>query len=239
VSDADAMDPQDDLATYAGAEITGGATNVGPGSVQIDLDSLVIEPNPPSRPAYDTDGNGTNDSDFQEGGGVIVVDAWNSARGSACGFIESVDVGNERLNVVITSQDLAAAGALTNLVAIPAHEYRVDGAALRRDGLLLAEGVEDLQVAYFFDGDDDLQVDNGEYVGISGGNYAADVENAEELRELRVNLVVRTRSEDAEFDSGLPQELENRAYAGGPAPDGFRRRVHTSRIMVRNVGNRM
>ena len=93
-------------------------------------------------------------------------------------------------------------------------------------------------LAYFFD-DGDMVVEAGEYRGISGANYDAQDQNAEELREIRLNLVVRTRLEDARFPGGLPQELENRAFGGGPPNDGFRRRVHTTRLMLRNVGSRI
>jgi hypothetical protein len=198
----------------------------------------VIEPSPPSRPAYDADGNGTNDSDFRRNAGVIVIDAAEPDRGAACGRIDSVDVANSRITVTILSDDLDAASGTPDLRAIPAHEYRISGTDLERDGLLLSGGVEDLQIAYFFD-DGDLIVEAGEYRGISGADYVAQDQNAEDLRELRVNLVVRTRQEDAQFPGGVPQELENRSFGGGPPADGFRRRVHTSRLMIRNVGNRI
>jgi hypothetical protein len=50
---------------------------------------------------------------------------------------------------------------------------------------------------------------------------------------------VRSRQEDAHFTGGLPQELENRSFGGSPPSDGFRRRVHTSRLMLRNLGSRL
>jgi prepilin-type N-terminal cleavage/methylation domain-containing protein len=237
VSDSDAIDPQNDRATYLGARITG-QTNVGPGTDTLQLDSLIVEPSPPTRAAYDTNTNGTNDSDFQVDGGVIVVDIANAGRGAACGRVDSVDLVNDRITVVILSDDLDTAGTTVNLRAVPAHEYRIDGTNLERDGILLSGGLEDLQIAYFFD-DGDLIVEAGEYRGISGANYDAQDQNAEDLREIRLNLVVRTRREDAHFPGGLPQELENRAFGGGPSSDGFRRRVHTSRLMLRNVGSRI
>jgi type II secretory pathway pseudopilin PulG len=237
VSDSDAIDPQNDKSTFSGARITG-QVNVGPGADILQLDSLVIEPSPPARAAYDTNNDGTNDSDFRIDGGVIVVDATNSGRGAACGRVARIDLANNRIGVVILSDDLDTEGTTVDLRAIPAHEYRIDGTNLERDGMLLSGGLEDLQIAYFFD-DGDMIVEAGEYRGISGANYDAQDQNAEELREIRLNLVVRTRLEDARFPGGLPQELENRAFGGGPPNDGFRRRVHTTRLMLRNVGSRI
>ena len=65
----------------------------------------------------------------------------------------------------------------------------------------------------------------------AGGDYTAKDTDMSELREIRVNLVVRTRGEDSDFD-GQPQLRENRTAAG---TDGFRRRVYTSTVRVRNM----
>ena len=241
LSDAGALDPQDDKAIYAGALVVG-ATNVGPGNATLELDSLIIEPSPPSRPAYDTNGDGNNDSDFRAGAGVIVYDADAPDRGTACGRIESVDLANDEIDVVILSDDLDTAGATSDLRAVPAHQYALDGTDLERNGRLLSGGVEDVQIAYFFDADGDWTPDPGppnEYRGISGADYDAQDQDAADLREIRVSLVVRSRQEDAHFSGGLPQELENRSFGGGPPSDGFRRRVHTSRLMLRNLGSRI
>ena len=125
-------------------------------------------------------------------------------------------------------------------VVIPAHEYRItNGDELRRKGWLLAEGVEDLQVSFFFDADDDAVVDYaaGEIKGDGGpgGNYVARDLDASELRQVRANLVMRTRMEDPAF-TGQPQAMENRA--GGAPADGFRRRVYTTTVRLRNMVDR-
>ena len=232
VSDAGAIDPDDDIATYEGASIAG--TQVADGV--ITLASLVIEP-APSRPAYDTDGNGVADSDFREGGGVIAMDANDPGRGSACGVVTDVNQGSSQLTIDFQSAGLAGAGAGAQLVLVPAHEYRIaNGDQLLRDGVLLSEGVEDLQVAYFFDGNTDNVVDAGEMRGTPGNDYLASGQDASEVREVRANLVTRTRMEDREWGLGRPQALENRA--AGAVNDGFRRRTYTSTVMLRNVGAR-
>ena len=62
------------------------------------------------------------------------------------------------------------------------------------------------------------------------------------LTEIRVNIVVRTRNQDADvlqnpgMAQGQWQTTENRVAPGGF--DGFRRRVHTAIVRPRNVGLR-
>ena len=83
ISDYTATNPAGSTGTFDGIGIQNAITNVYTGSNTFALDSLMIEPGTPD-PSYDTDDNGTNDSDFLEGGGVIVVDLLDLDRGSAC-----------------------------------------------------------------------------------------------------------------------------------------------------------
>ena len=238
VSDADAIDPGNDIMPYEGARVTGAATNVSGSSVTLALDSLLLEPSP-TRAAYDTDGNGTSDSDFRVGGGVIVMDANDPGRGTACGTIQSISLAGPSITInPLRAAPLDGASGVVKLVAVPAHEYRIsNGDELRRDGLLLAKGVEDLQLAYFLDANGNNQIDSGEMSGTGTGanEYDAEGTDMSDLREVRMNLVVRTRAEDEGF-TGRPQAKENRAVG---ADDGFRRRVHTSTIMLRNMFSRI
>jgi prepilin-type N-terminal cleavage/methylation domain-containing protein len=239
VSDYEAIDPGDDIVSYWGAEITGGAGNVTTGSVVVlILDSVIIEPPSPSRAAYDTNNDGTNDSDFQKDAGVIVVDRNDPGRGVACGQVRSVDAANDRIGVEILSGTLDTLTGTADLAVVPAVEYRVDGGVLFRNGLRLARGVEDLQIAYLFDFDGDGAIASNEIRGDAGGTaYVAKNQSVEDLREVRINFVARTRIEDPRFDAGSFQARENRAEV--PGNDGYRRRVHTSTIMPRNLVNRM
>jgi len=148
-----------------------------------------------------------------------------------------VNLGGPQVQVDLRTGALGAAGGATNLVLVPAHEYRINGDQLLRDGVLLSEGVEDLQVAYFLDDDTDGIVDADEMHGNgTGPDYEAGAQDGSEVREVRASLVTRTRAEDPGWTQGRPQALENRAAT--LTNDGFRRRTYTSTVMLRNVGSR-
>jgi prepilin-type N-terminal cleavage/methylation domain-containing protein len=214
ISDHTAINPVDAIGIFDGARVLGGVTQVNFGVTTLGLDSLVVEPDTPD-PSYDTDGNGVNDSDFNDnGGGVIITDLQDPDRGSVCGLVGNV-----------------------NLATNPAIEYRIDSNKLYRNGLLLADGVEDLQLAFFLDSNGNFALDVGELYGISGNDYVAKDSDASELRAVRLNVVTRTRSEDERFTQGFFQNMENRDAV--PGQDGYRRRVHTAIVRMRNIGDRV
>ena len=234
VSDADAIEPGTEKVADFGADLTTATTVADASTETLELDGLVAEP-APLRAAYDTDADGAADSDFREGAGVIVTDLADPDLGAACGVVDGIPSATE-ITVIWRSEGLEAAG--TDLVAIPAHVYQVVNGALERDGNVLVENVDDFQVAYFFDGDGDALVDANEYRGVTGVAYDPSDAAIEEdkIREVRANLVLRSRFEDPTWTQGVFQNLENRAAVAGT--DGFRRRVHTATVRLRNVGNR-
>jgi prepilin-type N-terminal cleavage/methylation domain-containing protein len=238
LSDADVIDPGNDLQTYGGAEVQAGVTGVSSGGVSLNLNTLTIE-NDASRAAYDTDNDGTNDSDFAVNSGVIIVDVLDPSRGSACGRVTAVSTASTKVAVTVISGALGAdGGGPTQLVLIPAHEYRIDNQGnMLRNGLILIPGIEDFQLAFFFDLDGNFQIDSGETRGDgTGGDYVASAIDAADLREIRFNLIARGQLQDPEFN-GAFLSVENRDDVAGS--DGFRRRLHTSTVMLRNVGIRM
>jgi len=275
VSDADALDPAGitSLSTQA-ADVTGGFT--GTGEDDLVLSSLVVDANP----FYDLDGDGVADSDFlfttapERNGGVIVVDRNNPAAGAACGVITNINLGTNTVRVdfeVLNAPHAPTPGGAapggtplgagaTDLVAVPAHVYWINpGAAgappqLIRDGMVLANDVEDLQIAMFYDVDDDGVVDGldpdftpppthsaTEYPGSAADNaeYESGSWDNSELREVRVTVVARTRSQDPnvlanpDLANSVAQGFENRAP--GAVADGFRRRSITLTVQPRNV----
>jgi len=242
VSDYTAVNPVDAIGVCDGALVQGAVSQVNanpsnPPLTTLTLDTLVMEPDTPD-PSYDTDGNGVNDSDFRENGGVIVADSLDHGRGSACGIVTNVNLATNSITIRIKTNALGNSAGAYALVAVPALEYRINSEKLYRNNLLLSDGVEDLQLTYFLDANGNDEVNVGELKGESSGNqYVANASDASDLRAVRINIVVRTRTEDDRFTQGLFQATENRAAI--TTADGFRRRVHTAIVRMRNVGDRV
>lgn len=270
VTDADSLDPAGVNTLQLGVTVTSGLPNFSSSSASVTLDStanLTLDGNA----FYDLSGNGTADSDFLfttsplRKGGVILVDRSNPGRGAACGIIEGISGSTLTVDFTVDGAQpggsaLGGAG-VGDLVAIPAHAYWIGTAAsgkpqLMRDGMAMAPDVEDLQVAFFYDADNDRIVDGAttttppfhsatEYPGsgATGSTWQSSAWDNSDLREIRVTLVARTRSEDPEAAldaskrSGQPQMFENRAAFSGSL-DGFRRRSVTMAVQPRNVGLR-
>lgn len=242
LSDGSAVDPGSDTSEFPGVDITAAVTLQTLGVATLVLDQMVVESTAPFRASVDTNGDGTPDSDFRPGGGVIIFDAANPDLGTACGRIRNLNAATQTLVV-----DLVAAfdSAPVDPRVLPANEYRIVGTDLQWNGIVLSGNIEDLQVAWIFDTDGDNVVDAGEVYGAKGGTQyrssgptsGTTHENAADLRELRVGLVARSRRDDDEFGTGQPQALENR-NAGAFVSDGYRRRSVSARLRLRNLGMR-
>jgi type II secretory pathway pseudopilin PulG len=240
VTDSDVVDPTNQSSAGLGARVTSmysGAVNT---LMTLAVDDVVLDANDGDGldvdGYYDTNGDGMGDSDFRIGGGVILVDLGNPGRGTACGVVDHVTPpGALRVEFLTT---IGAGGS--NLRLIPAHRYQVDADGdLLRDGMTLASDIDDLQVAYFVDsdGNGDWTATPNEYRGAYGSfDYDPQGTDHSDLREIRFNLVLRTRAEDPLYESGFMQATENRAAAG--VPDGFRRRLLTTTVRPRNIGFR-
>ena len=240
LSDSEAIRPPDELgATLAAQVLSSEVATISSGSPDtITVDDLVID----GQATYDTDSDNTADSDYQIGGGVILVDVANPDLGVLCGTITAIGLTSPpTLSANLTAATWTGTPANpTDIRAIPAHVYQLTGSnppALRRNGVLLAKDVEDLQVAWFLDADGDNEVEGTEYAGDASTNtYDPQGQDGSELRELRINLVSRTRASDPRnpTNAGRGQGTENRDSNVAGA-DGRRRRVHTATIRLRNL----
>jgi prepilin-type N-terminal cleavage/methylation domain-containing protein len=180
--------------------------------------------------------------DFAVGEGVIVVNKNDDDQPVACGRITSIS--SNTLTVNFGSTSTGAVGSNADVVVVPAIVYSLNGNELRRNGLLLAQGVEDFQLTYYFDLDDDLVVDAGERFSTAGGTAqpweltpAANRPDFSTLREVGVNIVTVTSDDDPNRDYrfGSGQVTGNRTSISLPGVDGKRRRVSSTRVRLRNV----
>lgn len=185
--------------------------------------------------------------DFSEGAGLILLDRNDSEAVVACGrIVAPVPAGlAPSLTVDFETNNLSISSG-ADIIAVPAHVYRIvsptatSPSQLFRDNALIASDVEDMQIVYFFDDDDDRIVDAGEIFGDAGtASYppAATV-NYGRLVELRLNLVTTTRADDPnqDFTPMKGQPTANRTLGSVPGPDRKRRRVHNSMVRLRNLG---
>lgn len=254
VTDAEAIDPTSQTRPRLGAKISAGYA--GTSNETLSVNDVTVD----GDAFYDLDGDGTPDADFlyDAGGGgrtgaVIVVDLNDPSRGSSCGFLTDVDTSASTITAdftlggAVSDTQLASPSGTEDLIAVPAHYYRVDANnRLIRDGMVLAHDVEDMQFALFYDVDGNGSVGSpsNELPGSDSSvpQYQSDSWNNQTLREVRLAFVVRTQSEDRDVleDSSKAQNTFqtnfNRSDPGGS--DGFRRRVYTTNIRPRNVGLR-
>jgi len=270
LTDSAAINPANLTDAGLGVSVTGGYT--GAGVDNLSLNRRALEPNQ-AMVAYDNDAplNGVADSDFfwpgaGIGQGVILTDKKNPSRGAQCGIITQVTrVGLSNLTVQVdwtmrigVNVHVPAPAGLgpvpvgagaPDLVVVPANAYLIDRTVpnqprLWRNGTILADDVEDLQVAYFHDANADGIVQPGEWSGDTAATpYAANAVDNSDLRAVRLDLVLRTPQQDVavlqnpNLGFGLRPQLENAPASVGP-PDGFRRRVQVRTVRPRNVGLR-
>ena len=239
VTDWEVVTLGEDLDASLAATVTG-ATDLPSSASYFVVDRLMLEIDSPSG-SFDADGDGTMDSDFSTTGQVIFADANNPERGTACGSITGVLPPNQ-LRFDLEAGGLAALGTgseTPRIIAVPAIRYQIDaGQTLSRGAYPLAENIEDIQFAWFIDDDEDNAIDSGEYRGDgTGGVYTAQGLDASRLREIRLNVVLRTEDDEPGTSTGNPIATENRSVTA--TQDGFRRRVYTSVVRLRNLGRRV
>jgi prepilin-type N-terminal cleavage/methylation domain-containing protein len=180
---------------------------VGAGDTSVTVGSL------------DVDGDAANPIDFAAGEGIIIADGTNSH----CAVIEAI-VGN-RIDFDPPTPGGFAATTLSGR-AVPAIFYTIDGSDLMRNGLRLSNQVEDLQVEFGIDGDDDGQIASGEYQDVLHGADPLDI------LAVRLSVIARADTEDEAIESSGRPAAANRD-AG--STDAFRRRRVTATVMPRNL----
>jgi Tfp pilus assembly protein PilW len=233
----------EDLSGDFGAPVNGVTTGWGPsgGSFSFTLTRTWAD-------VADADGDTSTDVDFAVGEGVILVASREQDGLAACGIIGDISGNTLTVDFGSTSFASTAAGLNAGVVAVPARVYRVVAGSpsqLRRDGRLLASDVEDFQLTYFFDLDDDRVVGSGEDFGNSDGTAqpweltpASSRPDFSTLLEVGINIVTATRADDpnSHYQIGAGEVTGNRTSGSLPSGDGKRRRVSSARVRVRNAG---
>jgi len=239
ISESDPIVPDAVKVGDLGARVLSGYSNSATDQTWV-LDTASADLDADGSFYYDNDGNGTADSDFRDRAGFILADAKDPSRGTVCGIVRDASPSNFQVTVVsgaFSPQTVAG----EELVVVPAAHYRVTGnGRLERNQDLLALGVDDFQVSYFFDVDDNGRITSAatENPGVAGvALYDPQAWDNTDLKEVQVNVVVRSRADDPDFRGGQFVVRGNRTFALGPPPsDGFRRRLFFSQVRPRNIG---
>lgn len=169
----------------------------------------------------DVDGDGA--ADFAVNAGVILVEGTDTH----CARITGLGGGNIQFTPAVPAGFDANA---PNARAIPAIVYEIGAGGLLRNNLVVSRQVEDLQVEYGVDANDDGQiVGAGEFPlhGLIGNEPTL-------LRIVRLSVLTRTTLEDPQLPNGSGRPaVANRVAAG--TPDAFRRRLVTASAAPRNL----
>lgn len=169
----------------------------------------------------DIDGDGN--ADFTIGNGIIVSDGTKSH----CARVTALTSTSVRF-APDTPSGFSASAATGR--AVPATIYELSGMQLTRNSLQLSLGVEDIQIEFGIDANDDGQLGVGEFP-----IHDLDGFDPAQIRTVRLNVLTRTSSEDeALAASGAGrQAVANRVAAS--SPDAFRRRLIKVTAAPRNL----
>lgn len=180
---------------------------VGAGDSDVTVQSLNV----------DGDIGGT--ADFAVGEGIIIADGTSSHCAKITGILG---------NTISFTPDTPAGFSANpgSGRAAPAIVYQVVGSSLMRNGLRLSTEVEDVQIQFGIDSDNDGQLSAGEYVNDLNGSDPL------KLLAVRLSVVARADREDESLKSSGRPAVANRT-AG--APDGYRRRHITASLLPRNL----
>jgi prepilin-type N-terminal cleavage/methylation domain-containing protein len=168
---------------------------------------------------FDIDGNGTGD--FVVGSGVIIAGNANSH----CARITAVGA----TSISFTPATPGGFSVLAaDAVAAPAIVYELTGDQLKRNNLLIATRVEDVQIEFAVDANDNGQIDGGEFPihDLNGTNPAL-------VRGAEVSVITVTAQDDQLGVVSGRQALANRVAAS--ANDSLRRRMMSATTAPRNM----
>jgi prepilin-type N-terminal cleavage/methylation domain-containing protein len=175
-----------------------------------------------SNSSLDIDGDGT--ADFAPGRGIIFADSNNSH----CAVIDTISPSGATSVFSFTPPTAAGFSVSTTSGSVaPAIYYELNGTDLTRNGLRLANGIEDLQIEFGVDGNGDGQLTGAEFP-------VHDLDGLDPNDIISVQLSVITRGDREEDNLQTPGRPAAANRAAGTA-DGFRRRRITATVVPRNL----
>ncbi len=185
------------------------ATDFGVGDATVDLVPAEM----------DIDGDG--DVDFSVGRGIIISDGVHSH----CARITAIAGGDVDF---LPANASGFAIPAANARAVPALIFQLTSDGLTRNGLLLSSLVEDVQVEFAVDADNDGSIGAGEF---PIHDLNASVPSL--VKGVRLSVMTRTPIRDPNFTGAGRQMVANRAAAADV--DNFRRRAVIVNAALRNL----
>ena len=156
---------------------------------------------------------------------VIAKSSWRKVRS----FVLSTKTAGPATDITFTPSTPGGFVANTPAArALPAVIYEHTGSNLTRNNELISPQVEDFQVEFHVDADDNGVISGGETTWIHGLTA-----NTDRVREVRLSVLTRTAQADPLMNGNGRQGVANRNGAG--ARDQFRRRLVTVRVAPRNM----
>lgn len=168
----------------------------------------------------DEDGDG----DFNVDRGIIIGDGASSH----CARITAIDTGTGEITFV-PKTPVGFSALLPDVRVVPARIYWMNGGTLQRDNLILSTLVEDIQIEFGVDSNNNGLIEAG-----AGEFPVHDLDGLDPslVRSVRLTLITRTPLEDEDF-AGVGRPAAANRTAG--AADGFRRRSFVATAFPKNL----
>jgi len=170
----------------------------------------------PSTMDIDADGN----NDFIAGEGVLI------SGGDEVHCARIVTVGTNTLDFTPPTPSTGFSIAASEAIVVPALVYQLNGTQLTRNGVVLTNQVEDLQIEFGVDADNNGLIENAEFP-----IHDLNGQDLTRVRTARLHVTGRTARSEPDFVGGFAAVANRNAGAA----DNFKRRRVTADAMLRNL----
>ncbi len=171
-------------------------------------------------------------SNLSTGDSVILFNVAKVKLGEAA-VLNTQFIASDRMKIGLSKPISAAKGTL--IFALPADGatsiiYNVSNGILYRNGVVLQENIEDLQVSYWIDQNNNDIQDPGEWLPSFNSS------DISKLKLVRVSIVKRTGPYNDYNESGKTYTVEDDIYTVPSSFANFRRQIYTVTVKPRNLG---